>query len=470
LKPEIIARSELLDGLPDAWPGDPLPEIREHLAAARSKVVILDDDPTGTQTIHGLPVLTRWSPAMLDKEFDAPGPAFYLLTNSRSLRRASAAELNQKIGREIVSAARRTGHRFVVISRSDSTLRGHFPSELDALAEAVGDRFDARIIIPFFEEGGRYTVDDIHFLTQDEMMLPVGLSEFARDPDFGYQSSNLKEWIAEKTAGQTASGAVASISIEDLRIKGPVAVTEKLMALRDGCYCVVNAACYRDLEVFTLGLLAAESRGRRFLYRTAASFVRVRTAISPRQLLSARELECPDGGGLIVVGSYVPTTTTQLEVLLNRARTTPVEIDVGKVLNDVQRANELERVRSMVHKALGRGEDTVIYTSRQPVTVPDSKSHLKIGHQISDSIVSIVGRIRARPRFIIAKGGITSSVVATEGLGVKRAVVRGQILPGIPVWQLGAESRFPDMAYVVFPGNVGGPSALADLFEKLKKR
>ena len=406
---------------------------------------------------------------MLENELQAPAPAFYLLTNSRALRPESASALNREIGHDIVSAAHRTGRRFVVISRSDSTLRGHFPSEVDALAEAIGERYDARIIIPFFEEGGRYTVDDIHYLARDEMMLPVGMSEFARDPDFGYQSSNLRDWVAEKTGGRIASGEVVSVSIEDLRIKGPAAVAGKLMALKDNRYCVVNAACYRDLEVFTMGLLAAESRGKRFVYRSAASFVRVRAGISPRRLLSAPELECPGGGGLIVAGSYVPTTTAQLDVLLDRSGIRAVEIDAGKLIDDARRGRELERVRSAAREALGRREDIVIYTSRQTVTGPENEDHLKVGQKISAGIVSIVRGISARPRYIVAKGGITSSVVATDALGVKRAVVRGQILPGIPVWQLGEESRFPNMTYVVFPGNVGGPTALADVFEKLKQ-
>ena len=254
LKP--IPKLDLIDNLPDPWPVDPLPQIRELLVEARRKVVVLDDDPTGTQTIHDLPVLTQWPSAMLEKEFDAPGPAFYLLTNSRSLPGESAAALNYQIGNELVSAGDRTGQKFAVISRSDSTLRGHFPSEVDALADGMGSRFDACIIIPFFEEGGRYTIHDVHYLTQDDKLLPVGLSEFARDPDFGYRASDLREWVTEKTGGRVPSNEVISISIDDLRLGGPVAVTEKLLQLDSGCYCVVNAACYRDIEVFTLGLLA----------------------------------------------------------------------------------------------------------------------------------------------------------------------------------------------------------------------
>jgi uncharacterized protein YgbK (DUF1537 family) len=53
-------------------------------------------------------------------------------------------------------------------------------------------------------------------------------------------------------------------------------------------------------------------------------------------------------------------------------------------------------------------------------------------------------------------------------LGVKRAMVLGQILPGIPVWELGPETKFPGLPYVVFPGNVGGPDALKEVVRKLK--
>ena len=457
-----------MESLPDPWPDDPVLQIREHLAEANRKVVVLDDDPTGTQTIHGLPVLTQWPRRYLEEELKSPGPAFYLLTNSRSLPPESAHRLNHQIGCDLVKAAERTGRIFSVISRSDSTLRGHFPAEVDALTGALGGHFDACLLIPFFEEGGRYTVHDTHYLTQNEKLLPVGLSEFARDPDFGYHASDLKDWVAEKTGGRVPSSGVASISIDDLRIRGPEALVEKLLQLQNGCYCVVNAACYRDIEVFTLALLAAESRGKKFLYRSAASFVRVRSGISQRKLLTGSELKGAGSGGLVVVGSFVPTTTRQLREFIDRTAIHPIELDVGKVIDDAACKSELERALMASQKALSQGEDAVIFTSRETLIGSDSESHLKIGQKISDGITTIFRGITIRPRFLIAKGGITSSVVATEGLGVKRAMVRGQILPGVPVWQLGAESRFPDLTYVVFPGNVGSPSALAEVFNKLK--
>ena len=78
-------------------------------------------------------------------------------------------------------------------------------------------------------------------------------------------------------------------------------------------------------------------------------------------------------------------------------------------------------------------------------------------------------RIQIAPRYILAKGGITSSDIATRALNVKKAMVLGQILPGVPVWKLGAESRFPNLAYIVFPGNVGDDRALIAVVRQLKE-
>ena len=73
------------------------------------------------------------------------------------------------------------------------------------------------------------------------------------------------------------------------------------------------------------------------------------------------------------------------------------------------------------------------------------------------------------PRFIIAKGGITSSELATGALAIKRARVLGQILPGIPVWQPDSSSNYAGGAYVVFPGNVGDDAALLRALEILAR-
>lgn len=463
-----MTNRSLLDSLPAEWPDELLPEIRRRLRAARSGLVVLDDDPTGTQTVHDVPVLTEWSTDLLQAELERERPAFYVLTNSRSLPLAEARSLNAAIGHNLLAASRAAGRNVAVVSRSDSTLRGHFPGELEALADAMQNEADAWIIAPFFLEGGRYTIGDIHYVAEGDSLVPAGRTEFARDAAFGYRASNLCQWVEEKTHGRIRAADVASVSLDDVRRGGPQKIARDLARLPRGGVCVVNAVSYRDLEVFVLGLLDAEAAGRRFLYRTAASFVRVRAGIAPRPLLSAADLRVQGSAGvLFVVGSYVPRTTGQLEPLLHDANTAAVEVRVPDLLTAERRSDEIKRVVEQMNRHLGQGRDTVVYTSRQLTTASDPEQSLSIGRQISSALVTVVHGLEVRPRYLLAKGGITSSDLATKALGVKRANVPGQILPGVPVWQLGSESRFPGLAYIVFPGNVGGPDALTKIARTL---
>ena len=464
-----LSRDRLLNRLPPEWPQDLRPAIEKQIKTDGRKVVVLDDDPTGTQTVHGLPVLTDWSVEMIVAELQNDLPAFYILTNSRSLPLPDAQKLNAEIGCNLSAAATQVQRNFAVISRGDSTLRGHFPGELAALSEALEQTFDGWIINPFFLEGGRYTVDDVHYVDEDGMLVPAAQTEFARDRAFGYAASNLRDWVVEKSGGQMAAKDVISVSIADLRCGGPEAVTKLLMTLNDGRCCVANAASYRDLEVFVQGLLAAEARGKRFLYRTAASFVQVRTGISPRPLLTPIDLQMAHvAGGLLVVGSYVPRSTRQIHALLSATDMSAAEINVSALLTDELRDDEIGRVAQKAEQALQHGSDMLIFTGRQLVTGTDAKSNLQIGQKVSQGLIDIVQGIQSTPRYILAKGGITASDIATRALSIKRAMVLGQILPGVPVWQLGKESRLAGLPYIVFPGNVGDDRSLIKVVQQLK--
>jgi uncharacterized protein YgbK (DUF1537 family) len=464
-----IKKDDLLRSLPNEWPLDLRPRIKEQLKASGTKVVVLDDDPTGTQTVHHVPVLTEWSSENLRSALEDEAPAAFVLTNSRSLPLAEARSMNSEIGRHLQEAAGKSGRRFVVVSRSDSTLRGHFPGELEALAEGLSHNFEAWIVVPFFLEGGRYTVNDTHYVDEDGWLIPAAQTEFARDRVFGYASSNLREWVEEKTNGRIPAKDVLSISIEDIRRGGPERITQRLIALQGGRVGVVNAASYRDLEVFVLALLNAEAQGRKYLYRTAASFVQVRAGLSPRLLLSRDDLALPaSGGGLVMTGSYVPRTSQQLHQLLTLPEMTGIEVDVKAILDDRRREQEIQRVARTAETVLQKAKDVVIYTSRDLVTGDNAEATLSIGNRVSGALISVLNLISSTPRYLVGKGGVTASDIATKGLKVKRALVLGQILPGVPVWSLGPESRFPGIPYIVFPGNVGGPGALAEVVKRLK--
>ena len=137
------------------------------------------------------------------------------------------------------------------------------------------------------------------------------------------------------------------------------------------------------------------------------------------------------------------------------------------MLDPTIRTEILNESINRINTSIRSGEDVLLFTSRQVVAGADSRQSLEISRTVSNCLIEIVRKLDVRPRFFIAKGGITSSDIATQGLNVTRAEVMGQILPGIPVWQLGADSKYPGLPYVVFPGNVGSESALLDIYKKL---
>jgi uncharacterized protein YgbK (DUF1537 family) len=462
-----IALEQLLDGLPPESDSELLTQIQRHTKVPSRKLVVLDDDPTGTQTVFGIHVLTTWTIPELEAELRSTPSAFFILTNSRSMSAVDAAVINWQIGHNLKIAARSAGREITVISRSDSTLRGHFPAETDALAEGLDTRFDGVVIAPYFHEGGRYTIDDVHYVFSGGKALPIGRTEFAKDPVFGFSQSNLCSWVQEKTRGRITAEEVVSISIQEIRT-GKILL--KLRSLNDGQVCIINAACDSDIERVALATILAEQEGKRFLFRTAASFVRARAGIPNRPLLSTKNLVSGTRtGGLVVVGSIVPRTNDQLTTLRKKCALQEIELDVHILQDRLQREKMIEDLSNKVDQAISVGEDVLLYTSRQQIAGADARDSLEIGSLISKSLVSCVRRLTCRPCYLVVKGGITSSDVATKALGVKRALVLGQILPGVPVWQLGEESVYPDLRYIIFPGNVGGSNALVEIIEGLRE-
>ena len=465
--PASLAKSAVFAALPPVWPEDLLPALA---AAAKARtLVVLDDDPTGTQTVRDVPVVTQWDAATLGEELRAAPPCFYILTNSRSLTADHSRELHRELAANLRTAQAASGRPIAVLSRSDSTLRGHFPLETDILAEILGP-FDATIVMPYFEAGGRYTIDDTHFVAEQDRLVPAGQTPFARDTVFGYRASHLPSWVEEKTAGRIAAATIASVSLDTIRRGGPSAVAAQLRALPRGSVCIVNAAAPRDAEVVAHATLQAEAAGSRFVYRTAASIVAARIGQSAETVLTAADFNgAGPHGGLVVVGSYVPKTTAQLTHLLTQPGLQAIELEVSALLDPTSRGAVLVAARTALHEALTAGRDCVLSTSRRLITGSDDAASLGIGRLVSDALIELVRSLAVRPRFLIAKGGITSSDVATLGLGVRRAMVRGQILPGVPVWRTGPESKFPGLDFVVFPGNVGGETALAEVVAKFPR-
>ena len=203
--------------LPPDWPDQSLQAAIAHrVAGDNKKIIVLDDDPTGTQTVHDVLVLTEWSPAILRVALGRPESVIFILTNSRSYTLEQAQAMNRQIADNLGAAAVRQGCDLEVISRSDSTLRGHFPGEVlavrDGLQATLGHPYDGCVIVPALFEAGRYTLDNVHWVREGDWLTPAAQTEFARDASFGYRSSDLRNWVAEKSRGAMPAGSVIAIS------------------------------------------------------------------------------------------------------------------------------------------------------------------------------------------------------------------------------------------------------------------
>jgi uncharacterized protein YgbK (DUF1537 family) len=439
--------------------------LQDALRASARKLVVLDDDPTGTQTVHDVPVFMEWSVSTLLRAFAHPSPLFFVSTNSRSLPRVDAESLAREVGRNLRAAAAQAGVGFLVASRSDSTLRGHFPAEVDALAAELSQPPDGVILVPAFFDAGRYTIGNTHWVDTGAGLVPANATEFAKDPDFGFTHGDLREWVEEKTAGRVRAEQVACISLQQIRGEGPRGVLAVLAEAHGGIPVVANAACDEDLEVLALGVQAAEERGKRFIYRTSASFVKVRAGVPDRALLTRAEMKPGPGPGLVIAGSYVETTSRQIDALVRSSPVLPVVMSVQRLLDQRARREEVQRVSGAVSEGLAAGSSVVLSTSRERRASAD---FLGAGRTIMEGLCEVTRRIRRKPGFLVAKGGITSIAVARSALGCTEALVLGQVLRGVPVWRLAAGSAWADIPYVVFPGNVGKDDALLQAVNALQ--
>jgi uncharacterized protein YgbK (DUF1537 family) len=459
-------------------------------AEAPRVLVVLDDDPTGTQSVSDLPVLTRWDAADFTWAFSQGKPAVYVLTNTRSLDPAEAAARNEEIVRNALSAATEMDSllRVSFVSRSDSTLRGHFPLEPDTIAATVaavsGEATDGVVIVPAFPDAGRVTIGGVHYMrgtgTDAGQLTPVSETEFASDATFGFANSELASYVEEKSHGRFPASSVIVLDLNVIRAAGPdgdpqasaKAIADAIEPATASTPIVADIVTENDLRALALGLEEAERRGKKLLYRVGPPFVRARIGQEIRSELSGEEAfagHMPSmAGGLIVVGSHVGVTTRQLRALTEQhSAARIVEIDVERLLG-ADASGYIDATVDSVVDALRRG-DVILHTSRLLIKTDDAAASLRIARTVSAAVVSVVNRTLKTfpPRFVIAKGGITSSDVAAHGLEIRHAIVRGPMLPGIvSLWEP-VDGPAKGIPYIVFAGNVGDDQSLAQVTRKL---
>lgn len=433
----------------------------------KPKIIVLDDDPTGSQTVHSCLLLMHWDVETLRRGLQDESPIFFVLTNTRALTPESAASVTKEVCQNLKIALNAEGiDDFLIVSRSDSTLRGHYPIETDAIAQELGP-FDAHFLVPAFFEGGRITHDSVHYLMIDGVTTPVHETEFARDSVFSYHHSYLPKYVEEKTQGRISAEVVERFLLADIRAGS----LSRLLQLHGNQCAVVDGETQADLNHFAVDILAAASQGKRFLFRSAASILTALAALPPQPIAAEKMAQYVRQGkpGAVIVGSHVKKTTQQLEALLQLEGTVGIEVNVARLLDETnQSAALLTEIQESTRAAHEAGKTPVVYTSRQELNFQDVKTRLEFGEKVSSLLMDIVRGLPSDIGFLISKGGITSNDVLSTGLALTSARLLGQILAGCSMVLTSSDHpQFPDLPVVLFPGNVGDADALGTVYQRL---
>ena len=431
------------------------------------KIIVLDDDPTGSQTVHSCLLLLKWDVDTLTLGLQDDSPIFFVLTNTRSLNPEAAKAVTTEVCENLKVALKNTQtENFLLVSRSDSTLRGHYPVETDAIADHLGP-FDAHFLTPEFFEGGRVTIDSTHYIQADGKRIATHDTEFAKDSVFGYSTSYLPDYVAEKTNGKIPASQVARFLLEDIR-QGTL---ERLMKLKNNQCVAVDGEQQSDLDKFAEDLTAAAAQGKKFLFRSAASLLTSLANLPPQPYSpEAMDLTTRSSLGAVIVGSHVKKTTQQLQKLLEAPGIVGVEIDVAQLKDNLDDAHDtlLQRALSEIEHIHAEGKTPAIYTSREELTFSDAQTRLAFGEAVSTLLMDIVRGLPKDIGFLISKGGITSNDTLSKGLALTSARLLGQVIPGVSVVTTDADHpQFAELPVVVFPGNVGGKEALAIAYQRL---
>lgn len=413
------------------------------------KTVILDDDPTGTQSASGVPVLLATSEDLL-RDALAEHDSVYVLTNSRAIGEADAVELVTRIRRESEAAAASLGADLQFVLRGDSTLRGHVFAETEAFLtpEAVV------VFVPAFPDGGRTTVGGVHHVSVDGVRMRADETEFAQDPVFPFRTAVLADYVAEKS-GRRAYG----FALDDLR-GDPAALVGLLRSVLAGAVVVPDAETNDDVRAIARAIEAARDSGRTIVVRSAAPLAAALAGVESDGLLPTPLVESRPRT-LLVCGSHTAGATAQLALVGERFGSFSV-IDTEAALLDPDA--EGRRAAEAARPAISARGLAVVTSDRVRSAEHNTLEH---GERVMAALTGSVRELMPDVDVVVSKGGITSADVARLGLGATSAVVLGQVMAGVSVWRLTvADGR--SLLYVVVPGNVGGPSTLVDVLAALR--
>ncbi len=440
------------------------------------KIVVFDDDPTGSQTVYGCPLLLQADVETIRKGLQDSSPLLFLLINTRAMLDDMVEHTIRNVSKHLKRACELEGYLaedLLIISRGDSTLRGHGVLEPRIISRELGP-FDATFHIPAFFEGKRTTRNGMHFLDDK----PVHESEFAKDRIFGYSTSYLPNWLEEKSHGLIKSKNVVLLGLKLLdqaidNQDGFNLLLRFLKNLSDNQNVVVDAESVSHLLVFSMAVKKLNNQ-KRFLYRSAASLINALVDLpqNPANIsdLASLRLQDRDGNylpGLVLVGSYVPIADQQLEILFQDKSCLGIEIAVQEIASIFEANCNGDSILQLKSKYLALSKQVirkrktpVIYTTRSEVLFSDSNQRVLFGIYLARFMADLVAELIPELGYIISKGGITTNILLSNGLGLKSVSLKGQIMPGLSMVCPDNVSVYGSIPIITFPGNLGNQNSL----------
>ena len=472
---ENIKLDQIVEGLPDEWAEDLIPKIIQILKEESFRLAVIDDDPAGTQTVSDVTIMNKWNYNSVLEQFNVSNKVLFFNTNHRTLNQTDAHEIIKNTIELIEKISDLLSGNIDILYRFDSTLRGHFKVIVESHLKQTKAKLNGILFIPYFSEGKRYTIDNIQYVSEfdsnknQEILIPVAESEFSKDHNFTYKSSDLINWVSEQLDNNDYIKKIKSISIDDIRKGGPDRIVSILDSLYKDQICIVNAITMSDIEVVAYAILKIKKRNKNFLYITASSFIRALLGQRNKPLLNRKSLGLKsEKGALIIVGSYVEKTNQQLKRLLELPDVFSIKINIDTIILENKTLNlaAIDEIANLIDQNLNIKKDVVLYTNREYLKLNNYDSR-EIGVKVLECLISIINKVQVKPNYIICKGSTTADYISKHNFNVNKAIVLGQVGPGVSVWELGSESRIPGMKFIVFAGNIGDNDLLVKIVENL---
>lgn len=420
-------------------------------------LIVLDDDPTGTQLVEHVPVLLDVFDTPARQHAFANNPkAVHVVTNSRAAQPDTVTSLIT----DTLDALGDVAPDSPVLLRGDSTLRAHLYEEYVGVCEARHPgQTPPLLLVPALPSAGRITKGGVHLLQRDGEEIPLDATEYATDGVFAYTDAHLLWYAQQRSGGFFAAAEGFNCSREQLETGGALFVAETLARLAaNGRPCVFapDVTELAHLSIISKGLASATRQGIAVVVRAAPAFAAIHAGTLAPSLHPVK----PALGTILIVGSYVPTTTRQLAHLKKARNLAVIQADVFALAADANAARtEQWRLAQQIDQALFASGLAVVATPRQR---SQSTSNLSSGEQIATNFAATVKQVTQPFDALIAKGGITATFTAQIGLDAAYATVIGPVMTGISQWDI-ARLDAPNVRYFVVPGNVGDDACLTEL-------